>query len=87
MVSELCNFIILSMPELNEMFKADGEMMLFATMKTLYDYLVSNCSFCGEETGLPMSTSKRVFEIVAFDGVGDKSLANIIILMLMICHD
>ena len=58
--------------------------MLFATIKTLYDYIVSNCCFSGEQSGLPVEIAQRVFELVAFDGVGDYSLSNIIVLMLMI---
>ena len=87
MIQEQCNFIVLSLPELNQCFQQDGEGMLFATMKTLYDYLISNCSFSGEKSGLPIEISRRVFEFVVFDGVGDSSLSNIIILMLIICKD
>ena len=34
-----------------------------------------------------MEVSRRVFELVVFDGIGDSSLSNIIILMLMTCED
>ena len=61
--------------------------MLFATIKTLYDYIISNCCFSGEQSGLPVEVAQRLFELVVFDGIGDNSLANIIVLMLMICHD
>ena len=60
---------------------------MFATVKTLYDYIISNSCFSGEQSGLPVEVSRRVFELVVFDGIGDSSLSNIIILMLMTCED
>ena len=58
--------------------------MLFATMNTLYSYIISNCCFAGESNGLPVEVARRVFELVVFDGAGDSSLSNIIVLTLAI---
>ena len=81
------NFITLGMPKISDAFEKDGEGMLEMTMSTLSNYVVSNCCFGGEQSALPFEVSRRVFEIVVFDGVGDQSLENLIYLALMTNHD
>lgn len=81
---ELKNYITFSLPKLAKKFEADGSLMLQMALETLYDFVFPNITVAGEMAGLPVEVSRRVFELVIFDGYGDESLSRMIIYMLMI---
>ena len=58
--------------------------MLRMAVETLYDFVFQNIGICGEEAGLSVEVSRRVFELVIFEGYGDESLSRCIVYMLMI---
>ena len=61
--------------------------MMRMAIETLYDYVVQNIGFCGQETGLPFEVSRRIFELVIFESYGDDSLSRALVYMLMIMED
>jgi len=61
--------------------------MLRMAVETLYDFVFQNIAICGENAGLPVEVSRRVFELVIFEGYGDDSLSRCIVYMLMIMQD
>ena len=56
-------------------------------METLYDFVFVNITVAGENAGLPAEVSRRVFELVIFEGYGDSSLSRCIVYMLMITQE
>ena len=61
--------------------------MMRMAIETLYDYVVQNIGFCGQETGLPFEVSRRIFELVIFESYGDDSLSRALVYMLMIMEE
>ena len=57
------------------------------TVETLYDFVFQNIGICGEDAGLPVEVSRRLFELVIFEGYGDESLSRCIVYMLMITQE
>jgi len=53
-------------------------------LETLYDFTYPNITVAGEQAGLPVEVSRRVLELVIFEGFGDESLSRMIVYMLMI---
>ena len=82
--TEICNYITLSLPKLSRKFEEDGSFMLRMAVETLYDFVFQNIGICGEAAGLPVEVSRRLFELVIFEGYGDDSLSRAILYMLMI---
>lgn len=70
-VTELCNYITFSLPQLAGRFQDDGALMMRMAVETLYDFVFQNISISGEHAGLPVEVSRRVFEMVIFEGYGD----------------
>ena len=85
--TELCNYITFSLPKLATKFEEDGCIMLRMAIETLYDFVFQNIGICGELAGLPVEVSRRLFELVIFEGYGDESLSRCIVYMLMITQD
>ena len=85
--TELCNYITFSLPKLANKFEEDGSIMLRMAIETLYDFVFQNIGICGEDAGLPVEVSRRLFELVIFEGYGDESLSRCIVYMLMITQD
>ena len=56
-------------------------------VETLYDFVFVNITVAGENAGLPAEVSRRVFELVIFEGYGDSSLSRCIVYMLMITQE
>ena len=82
--TEMRHFITLSLPRLAQKFNEDGPIMLQMALETLYDFSIQNITVAGEQAGLPVEVSRRVFEIVIFEGYGDESLSRMLIYILMI---
>lgn len=61
--------------------------MLRMALETLYDFVFQNIAIGGERAALPVEVSRRVFELVIFEGYGDDSLSRCIVYMLMITQD
>ena len=70
-MTELVNYITFSLPEVHRKYEEDGELMLRMAVETMYDFVFQNICICGEQAGLPIEFSRRVFELVIFEGYGD----------------
>ena len=86
-VTELCNYIQFSLPQLYAKFMDDGAMMLRMTIETLYDFVFQNICVSGEQAGLPVEVSRRVVELVIFEGYGDESFTRCIVYMLILTQE
>ena len=84
---ELKNYITFSLPELAAQLNKDGMFILSLAVETLYDFVFVNISVAGESAGLPAEVSRRVLELVIFEGYGDSSLSRCIVYMLMITQE
>ena len=73
-----------SLPQIAKKFEEDGALMLRMAIETLYDFVFQNIAIGGERAALPVEVSRRVFELVIFEGFGDDSLSRAIVYMLMI---
>ena len=47
-VTELVNYISLSLPEVHRKYEEDGELMLRMAVETMYDFVFQNICICGE---------------------------------------
>ena len=82
--TELRHYITFSLPRLAKKFEEDGPLMLQIALETLYDFIFPNITVAGEQAGLPFEVSRRVFELVIFEGFGDESLSRMLVYILMI---